>query len=212
LLPVLLDKRFGADGRHQLSLLGSTAIASKFVEATGVHAAYTFNFNDLFGLEIGAGGFLGRESSIMEQVRLNFANGTGEPPLSDLNQLQWIATVSGVFVPIYGKMSFASEIDPSFDFFFLAGAGAVGVKRKSVVGDFSTVTVAFNAGLGMRFYITRLIAIRLEFRDYFFPDPDPAPEVETKILMDTPDYKPDRGLSFNLHLQAGIQFAFGGDE
>src|SRR5262245_11716618 len=65
LLPILLDKRFGAGGRSQLALMFSTAMASKFVEATGAQLTYSYNFTDLFGVEIGAAGFLGSESSIM---------------------------------------------------------------------------------------------------------------------------------------------------
>src|SRR5688500_2091821 len=65
LLPVLLDKRFGLDGAHQLSIAFSTAIAAKFVEATGAFGSYTYNFSDLLGFELGGGFFFGRESSIM---------------------------------------------------------------------------------------------------------------------------------------------------
>jgi hypothetical protein len=106
LLPVLIDKRYGEDGRHQLALSFSTSMVSKFVEATGVYASYTFGFSDLMGIEIGGGYFFGRESSIMREVREKF--GAQEPPLSDLFQIQWMANADFVLVPVYGKMSFAS--------------------------------------------------------------------------------------------------------
>lgn len=203
LLPVLLDKRFGSDGRHQLGLTFSTSMASKFIEATGGHLTYAYSFTDVFGLELGVGAFAGRESSIMEQVRLQF--GADEPPLSDLHQMQWIATLSAVVVPIYGKMSFLSEIDPAFDLFFAAGVGAVGLRRQSSLGDTNATTVAFDIGIGLRFYITKMIALRFEFRDYFYPDPGPPAEIAPADLE-------TGGLTFNLHLQAGLQLAFGGGE
>ncbi len=48
-LPVLIDKRYGAGGRHQLALFFSTPLVSKFVESTGGYLSYTYNFTDLIG-------------------------------------------------------------------------------------------------------------------------------------------------------------------
>lgn len=208
LLPVLVDKRFGMSGRHQASLFFSTSMVTKFVESIGVMGAYQFNFSDLLGLEFHGGYFFGSETSIMDEIRRNFGS---EPELSDQFQLQWMAGADIMFVPVYGKISFASELDPSFDLFFVAGAGVAGTRRKSggFTGDpnagvshETAVGPMFNFGLGLRFYFSRLVALRLEFRDYFYPDPanyaDPANQVG--------------GFTFNLHFQAGVQFAFGGDE
>lgn len=208
LLPVLVDKRFGHGGRHQASLFFSTSMVTKFVESVGVVGAYQYNFTDLLGLEFTGGYFFGSETSIMDEIRRNFGT---EPELSDQYQLQWIANVDVMFVPVYGKISFASELDPSFDLFFVAGGGVAGTRRKS--GGFSgdtnagvafesSVGPAFNFGLGLRFYFNRLVALRLEFRDYFYPEPASYTAPENDV----------GGFTFNLHFQAGVQFAFGGDE
>lgn len=201
LLPVLIDKRFAAGGRHNLSLQVSTAMATKFIEGTGVYGAYQYSFSELFGLEVGGAFILGSESSIMAEVRQNFP-GT-EPPLSDLYQLQWMGNVDFVFVPVYGKMSFASEFDPSFDVFLLAGGGVAGTRRQFGFDDTKTfesaIAPVFNVGLGFRFYFTDLLALRLEFRDFFYPDPGAG---ENDVS----------GLTFNLHFQGGVQFTFGGAE
>lgn len=205
LLPVLVDKRFGAGGRHQLGLQFSTALASKFVEGTGGSLTYGYNFGNLIGLELNGAFFATDEASIMAQVRCPL-NGN-EPQLSDLHQFQWTAGGAITMVPVYGKMSFASEFDPAWDLLLLAGGGVAGVKRQtgltnsqlnqcpglpSATYESKTVPL-FNFGLALRFYITKLIGLRVELRDYFFPDPGP-----------------DGGLSFNLHFQAGLQFTFGG--
>ncbi len=192
-LPVLIDKRFGMKGRHQLSLLGSTSMVTKFVEDFGLQAGYQYSFNDLFGLEFAGAFFLGDEANITKEVRAV----SGDPLLSDLYQLQWGASLSAFFVPVYGKMSFASEFDPAFDLFFLGGAGVAGTRRvrsEAEGGGFdSKVTPAFHLGLGLRFHFTDNIALRLEFRDYFYPDPDPE----------------QGGLTWILHFQGGIQYTFG---
>lgn len=208
LLPVLIDKRFGMEGRHQLSLQFSTSMATKYVEALALYAAYQYNFTDVIGVEIGGGYFFGSEASIMNEVRAK--SGAAEPPLTDLFQLQWMANADFVLTPVYGKMSFASEFDPSYDLYFLVGGGVAGTRRQVGVegsGTFlSKVSPAFNFGVGLHVYLTKMIGLRLEFRDYFFPEPfDPVADG-----IAVPADKDVGGLTFNLHFQVGLQFAFGG--
>ena len=195
LLPVLIDKRFGQDGRFMASAMFSTGLATKFVEHTGAMVMFGYNFTDMIGLEVGGVFFAGSESKIMEQVRMHFVS--EEPALPDLYQMQWSAGANFMLIPLYGKISFASEVDPGYDLFLTAGGGAGGSRRLLRDGSFDqVVTPVFNFGLGLRFYLNRLIGIRLEMRDYFYPESDPG----------------QSGLTFNLHFQAGVQFAFGGEE
>lgn len=209
LLPVLIDKRFGLGGRQQASLLFSSSFADKFVEATGVTANYQYSFSDLLGVALnGSYFFLSRETSIMREIR---AVSGEDPQLSDLNQMQWMAHADLMLVPIYGKMSFASEFDPQFDLFFVGGAGVAGTRRLVSVGASegfeNAVVPVFNLGVGMRFYFSRLMALRLEIRDYFFPDPG----VRRVVRAGQPLEERVGGLTWNLHFQAGLQFAFGGE-
>lgn len=207
LLPVLIDKRFGMEGRHQASLQFSTSMATKYVEALALYAAYQYNFTDVIGLEIGGGFFFGDEATIMAQVRSKTPS--KEPGLSDLYQLQWMAQADFVLTPVYGKMSFASEFDPAYDLYFLAGGGVAGTRRERTalaasLGQYdSKVVPAFNFGVGLHVYFTKMIGLRLEFRDYFYPESyDP--------LDDGVTGESKGGLTFNLHFQVGLQFAFGG--
>ena len=126
--------------------------------------------------------------------------------------MNWLANLDVMVVPIYGKMSFASELDPSFDLYFVAGGGVVGTKRTlsdgadaSAPGGSGTVVPAFNFGTGLRFYFSRLIALRMELRDYFYPDPG-FKEDENTGAKQSQD-----GFTWNLHFQAGLQFSFGGE-
>lgn len=207
-LPVLIDKRFSGDGRHLVSVMGSTGLATKFIEATGFYLAYDYNFSDLFALEVGGGYFFGSESDITARVRQETSRDPSlANPLSDLHQLQWMVNANLMFTPLYGKMSFASEVDPSYDLFLTVGGGAAGLRRQQGTDDVRTfeskVGAVINAGVGLRFYITRMIAIRFEFRNFFYPDPDSTPNAK---ITDTDP------LTFNLHVQGGLQFRFGGDE
>lgn len=129
----------------------------------------------------------------MDEVR---AATTTEPLLSGLYQMVWAAQADVVLTPLYGKISFASELDPAFDLYILAGGGVAGTRRKQTGGpDLSKTTPAFNAGFGFHFFFNRLIGIRVELRDFFYPEPDPN----------------NGGITANLQVQAGLQLAFGGE-
>ena len=211
LLPVLLDKRYGSGGRHQASLMLTTAIITKLVQDTGVVATYQYSFTDMIGVGLTAGYFFGSETSIGDAIRAQSSDPACDPadpackPLGDLFQMQWLASADLVFVPLYGKMSFASELNPSFELYLIGGAGAGGVRRKqtdaasgttAAVGHDTKVTLVANLGVGLRFHILDSIGVRAEFRDYFYPDP--AAGVG--------------GLTWNPHVQIGAEFTFGGGE
>lgn len=199
-LPVLLDKRFGQAGRHQASILFSTAMVTKLIEAVGAYATYQYSFTDWLGAGFSAGAFLGGETSITDAIRLveNPDNPGGEAPLGDLHQMFWMASIDVAVVPLYGKISFLSEFDPSFDVFVLAGLGAGQVRRDRapaggpVVTTDTAFTPIFSLGFGLRLYLTDLVGLRFEVRDFFYPEPE----------------KGVGGLTFNLHFQGGVQLTF----
>jgi outer membrane beta-barrel protein len=232
LLPTLLDKRFGMGGRHHLSLFFSTSIVTKFVEGTGIQLGYQFMFTDIFGLELSGGYYFSDETNIMKEVRINFP-GQDHPPLSDLFQMNWNASLDLVVVPFYGKLSFASEVDPSFDIYIVAGGGVIGAKRAEGPPDAplpstNKITYGFNGGVGLRIFdidpwliLFSLaapvgwvaygilnaydvlpaagyngIGLRIEVRDYFYPDPS----------------EEHGGLTNHLLFQGGLQFTFGSYE
>lgn len=209
LLPVLLDKRYGASGKQQASIMLTTAVITKLVQDTGFVATYQYSFTDMLGVGVTAGYFFGSETNIGDAIRAESdptCQVSTDPDcetLGDLFQLQWLAGADLVFVPLYGKMSFASEVNPSFELYLIGGVGAGGVRRKNTnlndtvaIGYDSKVTLVANLGLGLRFHIVDWIGVRAEFRDYFFPEP------ATGV----------GGMTWNPHVQVGAEFTFGGGE
>ena len=85
----------------------------------------------------------------------------------------------------------------------------MGAKRKfggfgaTPITSESVTTWGVDVGGGFRFYLTRLIALRLEFRNWFYPDPADfqAPNTQRDI----------GGITSVLNFQVGVQFALGGD-
>jgi outer membrane beta-barrel protein len=204
LLPVLIDKRFGNRGLFQVSLQFSSTMATKYVQDTGGILGVAYNFTDVIGIELSGGYFASSETSIMDEIRQALP-ASEEPDLSGLYQLTWMANADLLLVPLYGKISFASEVDPAYDLFLLGGVGYSGLRRQVGAGDartfVTTTSPIFNFGLGLRFYLNRWLGLRLALRDYFYPQPhvgNPDPDASAG------------GLTHSFNIEAGLQFGIGG--
>jgi outer membrane beta-barrel protein len=195
---VLKPKNFGLGGRHQFALLASTSMATKYVESTGPWLAYLHNFNDILGFEVSGAYFFSSETNIMQDIRSSL--GSEEPGFSDLYQMQWNTSLNLVLVPFYGKLSIVRDWETAFDVFIVAGGGVGGTRRRlgndnATVRYDTAVVPTFDFGAGLRFFMGRLVALRFEFRDYLYPDPDPN----------------FGGLTSVFQFQGGLQFQLGGD-
>lgn len=185
LLPVLLDKRYGADSTHKLTLLLGSTVATKLVEDVPIIANYQYHFMDMLGVGLTAGFFIGSETSIGDAIRAKSVNPACDPgtvsncePLGDLYQMQWLVSGDIVFTPLYGKISFASEWNPTFHLYLFKGFGAGGVRRKQTVDGTtqaishdSTVTFIGSFGVGLRLDILDWFGLRWEFRSFYYPEP-----------------------------------------
>lgn len=187
-LPVLIDKKAGLADKLQLSAMFSTTLSTKFTDSIGGTLNVQYNPIDWLGLEL-VGGFFGTsEAQILGAIRRNVADEAGakvDPGLPDMAGIQWLTGLNVVLVPVYGKISFASEWNPSFDLYFLAGAGVVGAELGQANGqapqgfatplppDSTTTSVEFqfNVGGGLRVFVLPDFAVRLDVRNYFFTDP-----------------------------------------
>lgn len=212
-LPVLIDQQHGLSDKFQVSLLASTTLASKYTEGTGLSLNLQYNFIDIIGLELVGAFYLSDEAQILSTIRqqdvpaVKEGNRAREPDLADMAQMQWVAAANVVVIPIYGKISFVSEWNPSYDLYLVAGGGVVGTRRGRVDETIarpagteitpdsydSGVSGMFNFGGGLRLFLTDLIAVRLEVRNYFYGDPDAD------------------GLTNALVGQLGVQLSFGGE-
>lgn len=223
LLPVLIDKRYGARNRHQLSPMFGTSMVTKNTQGMGFYLAYQYNFTDMLAIEVSGGYFATSETSIMGEIRLEPNNLSREPFLSDQYALEWAGMVNFVFVPVYGKISFMSEFDAAFDLFILVGAGAIGAVRGSSFdsqmnltldqtnGDPTTfdreITGAASVGGGVRFYLLEWLALRAEIRGFFYPELLDASLPRSSGSNQAGDEI--SGVTTAVKIQAGLQFSFG---
>jgi outer membrane beta-barrel protein len=219
-LPVLIDKRYGNEGRFQAYALFSTPLVAKFTESTGAVVGANYNFNDWLGAGVVGGFFGSSEVDIVTDVRVlsETIDGDGGAPLTDLFRLVWFAGADVTFTPLYGRVSFASEYNPAFDLFLLAGGGVAGMERNvgappvdqpdASLETVDEVTGYVNFGAGLRFHVLEWLAIRGEYRHFLLLEPDipsgPAPEPDERV---DPDDEAGT-LQQVQQVQIGVQFMF----
>ncbi|MEM1022744.1 MAG: outer membrane beta-barrel domain-containing protein [Myxococcota bacterium] len=205
-LPVLIDKRYGNEGKLQAYLLFSTPLTGKFTESNGGILGVNYNFLDWLGVGLVGGIFATDEISVVaDEVRQS-----GRAPLPDLFRMQWMAGADVTFTPLYGRVSFASEYNPAFDLFVLVGGGLTGVERTvGPVGSTDSVsetTGYANAGFGTRFHFVDFLALRIEYRHILMFEPD-IPQGELNINTG-PDDAPSTALTNVQQIQLGFQVMF----
>ncbi len=92
-----------------------------------------------------------------------------------LNEYQWGAAVNLGYVPAYGKFAGFGDFIFHYDAYVLGGIGALSTRPIPVIDpdnrtfDFKP-KLAFNAGLGLRVFVSRWFAAVLELRDYVYPE------------------------------------------
>jgi outer membrane beta-barrel protein len=109
--------------------------------------------------------------------------------------LVWTAGVEGLWSPIHGKIGLFTSKLFHFDVHLAVGVGAIGTDvftKESGGASTSQIDVAANAGAGVRMYFLDWLAIRFEYRHFFF------------AAAKTPEG--GGGLSYPLELSLGASF------
>jgi outer membrane beta-barrel protein len=68
-----------------------------------------------------------------------------------------------MWAPVYGKISLASEWVMHFDTYLAGGVGVVGSQQSD---QESSMGLAASFGLGMHFFVSRSVALKLELKDF----------------------------------------------
>lgn len=90
-----------------------------------------------------------------------------------LTEWQTGAWLNFTYVPIYGKFAAFNRFIFEWDAYLVGGVGMMRTRPIPVfdpsVRDFDWGTrVSFNAGLGLRVFLSRWLTLNVEFRDYIF--------------------------------------------
>jgi outer membrane beta-barrel protein len=146
------DRPFQQTNRHELTLRGGYYASDTFDGFPVGAFAYSYHMTEDFAVEATAG--ITRLSSHGgPELERTFAVLQNKPR----TQLMFDADL--VFSLAHAKMRFGGSIT-HFDFFLAAGGGVV----DSVVSS----GVAGNGGFGLKFFLGRMFAFRIDVRDHVF--------------------------------------------
>ncbi len=189
---VIQKRLFQKDGRHEFGLFFGTIPNDEFMMYYPVGGRYNYFFSEDLGFEAFGQYMIGQESDLSvfleDPDTFNVAIQTHLP-----QKLVWTAGLEGLWSPIHGKVGLFTSKLFHFDVHVALGVGAIGTEvstREQGGARTSKIDVAANAGAGVRMYFLDWLAIRFEYRHFFFAA---APEG-------------GGGLSYPLELSLGAAF------
>ena len=209
-LPLILEQRFVSKGANELGLLFQTSLIDRYSAHIGGLLDYTYFFTETVGLNV-AGGYAsgslsglvtGPEGVIGQAVtkcQAEPADCDLQPNLPDFKELTYVASLSAIWAPLYGKINIVSELALNLQVYGIAGVGVHGLRKPLVASQPGTATgfaISYENlspaphatfGGGLKIYILEELAIRAEARGLFYLDkfdfaPDDADPTETLYL------------------------------
>jgi outer membrane beta-barrel protein len=153
------NKMHMKSGRVELTLLPMTSMSlnDAFYQKFGGGLGLTYHFTE--GL---SAGLTATYSLNLETANASYF-GAKDESIPFAGKRNFLVGLDVMWAPVYGKVSLAAEWILHFDTYIMAGVGLVGGEQ---AGDELSFGFAGSFGLGLRFFITRMFAFRLELKDY----------------------------------------------
>lgn len=152
----------------------------QFVSHNGPGLGLNFYITNVLAVGVNGNFYQGLNSSSAFNLQTSRAARIGEP----INEYQWNANANVTYVPAYGKFAGFGDFIFHYDFFVLAGAGAISTRPLAVV-DPDNRTFTFkpkpdaHLGLGLRIFFNRWLAAVLELSDYIYPEQLENPKISS---------------------------------
>lgn len=179
--------------RFELTLMGGTAPSNPFANRYAVSLNFGYHFNEVLavtGLFTYLPDLYKQDIAALVPILIQRAEGQRDfqQPLDKIT----LSAAFGVrWSPVYGKINILGEVVANFDFFLFLGAGLV-VQNEyyavqnptpsddsvseyfNLIGPETEVRFAPMIGFGGNFFITQLVALRLDGRLGIVPDDLPV--------------------------------------
>jgi outer membrane beta-barrel protein len=193
---VVRNRLYTSAGRLELSPTAGLTVLNRLTAHYNFNLNAAFNFTETLGVEARGGWALSSLTGLARDLRDDLAR--RDPArnedievsdLRDLWQMNGNLALGARWMPIYGKVNLLGDIPVHFQAYLWAGGGVANFVRESVAycqqvapdgtlarGTCSAPLVERRAGVigsaaaGMRFFVHKGGALRLELRDYLYPD------------------------------------------
>lgn len=162
---VLQKRKYRKEDRYEFELFSGVIPNDEFTTYVPLGGRADYFFAEDFGVELW-GSYLIRISSDLEDfLESNF----NQSLLVELPQkLSWLAGANFLWSPIHGKVGFFTDKLAHFDMHLAFGVGVVGTDVTKLAQTESKIDVAGNVGLGLRFFLSESVALRFDYRQYFY--------------------------------------------
>lgn len=182
---------FLKDGRHEFTIFGGVIPNDDFFSYYPLGLRYNYYFTEDFALEV-AGAYLFKKKSKLEEFLEEDVIQGLEVELPQF--LEWQAGAGVLWTPLHGKVAIFNTKLGHFDFGFALGVMALGTQLRKEGADSAEprVDVGGNVGATVRFYLLDFLALRFDYRHYFYAARNADDE--------------NRGLSFPAELSFGVSF------
>jgi outer membrane beta-barrel protein len=145
---------------HELTLGIGVMPADAFYKGYFAGVGYTYHFTDSFAWQVGRGSYnYNVKTSLRRQLERDF--GVVPTATAFEDEVQWMVGSDVVFSPIYGKMAFFNQKVLHFEAFALGG---LTIFKLNTAAGFRP---AANVGLGLRFFTTQSLSLRLDVTNNF---------------------------------------------
>jgi outer membrane beta-barrel protein len=186
------NRLYSVEGKWELSPFVGLMVQTNLTDHYNFGVAGAYNVSDTLAFEARLGYALSRHTGLANQVASQLLT---RNPGSELREVDDFANLwemnanalAGVrWQPIYGKISLMAELPVHFQGYLWLGGGAGMFHRESIVycqklasraeGTCSNwleedkISWLGSAALGMRFFTHQQGALKLELRNYLFPD------------------------------------------
>jgi outer membrane beta-barrel protein len=185
----------------------------QFVSHPGPGLALNFYITNVLAVGVNGNFYQGLNSVSAFNLQTSRAGRVGEP----ITEYQWNANANVTYVPAYGKFAGFGDFIFHYDFFVLAGAGAISTRPIAVI-DPDNRTFTFkpkwdvHVGGGLRIFFNRWLALTLEVSDYIFLEKLENPTIAEGLdAMNKPNAQhqdtwldPGNYLTNNVQAQVGL--------
>lgn len=153
-------KTFLKAGRFELEPGVMVTVNDAFFRSWALSGRVSYHLNDAFSLEVGGGyvpPFFVQRLEPVDLLREGLALINAD------NTVFALADVSLSFSPLYGKVALLGDGIIHFDGFLSAGLGATFDNGADLLHP------TMNVGVGGRVFLTRWMVVRVDLRDYLYP-------------------------------------------
>jgi outer membrane beta-barrel protein len=138
---------------HELQISFVSLPLDAFYKTVGLEAGYTWHFSDRWGWEVVHAGYAYElDTGLKQQLQTDF----GVQPTA-FEIAKYYVNSDIVFKPLYMKASFVNHSVVHGEIFLLGGGGIFEMS--------SGIHPAVNGGLGLRFYLSPHVSVRIDGRD-----------------------------------------------